>query len=378
VSGNRFSNPTLEKARAEVQARGDLSRALYGDLTGQGGAGAWLYDRLFSIIVANDKGQALELGALRCRFQIRMSEGATPNNAYLHITNLSRATASRMKVEFTRLEISAGYQGRFGSIFTGTIVQSRYGRDSPTDTYCGIVALDGDPAHNQAVINKTLAAGSKPEDAHREALTAMSPYGVTVGYTDPKMTGDALPRGRVLFGMARDTLHKVASTTDTQWSIQHGRVIVTSRGGYLPNDVVVLNAKTGVIGMPHIAPDGIYVRCLLDPMLKVGTRVKLDNASIQSPRVGPDFKAGGAFAGPDGSVVMGSAFENQPHIESDGQYKVLAVDHTGDTRGNDWYSDLACIAATQGVTQASAARGRSVPIDVLTPLPPSDGRRDKG
>lgn len=345
-------------------------------------AGARLYDRKCSVIVANEAGQGLELAGLRCRFQVRQFESATPNNCYLHISNLSRATAGRMKKEFTRLEISAGYEGRYGTIFTGTIIQSRFGRDSPTDTFCGIVAADGDPAHNQATINVTLPAGSKPEDAHKAALTAMNPLGVVAGYTDPQMTGDALPRGRVLFGMARDTLHKVARTTDTQWSIQNGRVIVTSRDGYLPNEVVELNAETGVIGLPQISPDGIYVRCLLDPLLKVGTRVKLNNSSIQVPKVGVDPKAGGGFVGPNGTSDLGKNFALLPYIESDGQYKVLACDHTGDTRGHDWFSDCCCIAATQGTTPAATARLRSVPIDVK-PLPPSaiqpnDGRRDKG
>lgn len=332
-------------------------------------SGARLYDRRFSIVVADQKGQGLELGGLRCRFQVRQFEGPTPNSIYLEITNLSAATASRMKTEFTRVQISAGYEGRYGVIFDGTIIQSRYGRNSPTDTYCGIVATDGDTAHNYAVVNKTLAAGSKPEDAHREALTAMDPFGVTKGYTDPKMTGDALPRGKVLFGMARDVLHKVSKTTDTQWSIQNGRVVVTSRDGYLPNEVIVLNAKTGVIGLPHSAPDGIYVRCLLDPLLKIGQRVKLDNKSIQLLRTPVEPRAQQQFE-----------TLTQPKIENDGIYKIMAADHTGDTRGNDWYSDLACAAASVGTTPVAAQRMRFAPTFDLVPLPPSEvgGRRDKG
>ena len=57
--------------------------------------------------------------------------------------------------------------------------------------------------------------------------------------------------------------------------------------------------------------------------------------------------------------------EQLPKIESDGIYKILAVDHFGDTCGNEWYSEVSCIAASQAGTPASVARGRTVTPDAL-------------
>lgn len=323
---------------------------------------ARLYDRKFSIVVANEAGKGIELAALRCRFAIRQWDRQTPNNMDLEITNLSRATGARMMKEFTRVQVSAGYEGQYGIIFDGTIIQARQGRSSPTDTYCHIVATDGDQAHNRAVLNTTLAAGSTPADVHQVVLKAMAPYGVAKGHTDPALTGPALPRGKVLFGMARDTMRDLSRSTGTSWSITNGRMDVVSPTGYLATEAVVITAETGMVGMPVITPEGIMLRCLLNPLLKPFQRIKLKNASIQQARLAP------TFAG-----AQEPSFQLLPHTEDDGIYKILAVDHRGDTRGNDWYSEIACIAASQGATAASGARGRSAPTDIK-PLQPGQAR----
>ena len=179
----------------------------------------------------------------------------------------------------------------------------------------------------------------------KPGITLTLPVGC--GYIDPAVdAGPALPRGRVLFGMARDVLHDVCRTTGTNWSIQNGRLQVISPTGYLPNEAVVINRETGMVGLPAVAPDGIYVRCLLNPLIKVNQRVKLDNDSIQQQRMTP---AVGGFEDPKFGLL--------PKVEGDGIYKVLAIDHFGDTRGKEWYSEICCIAASQGGTKASLGRG---------------------
>ena len=40
--------------------------------------------------------------------------------------------------------------------------------------------------------------------------------------------------------------------------------------GYRSGQEVVLTPKTGLIGMPEVAPDGIHAKCLLNPKLRWG------------------------------------------------------------------------------------------------------------
>lgn len=60
--------------------------------------------------------------------------------------------------------------------------------------------------------------------------------------------------------------------------------------GYLPGEAVVLSAGTGLIGTPKANDKGIEIKCLLNPRLRIGGRVRLDNAA------GPAQGRGGAGA----------------------------------------------------------------------------------
>lgn len=68
------------------------------------------------------------------------------------------------------------------------------------------------------------------------------------------------------------------------------------------------------------------MRCLLNPKLRIGGRIKLDNKSIQQAKT--DLKMGA---------------QRPPKMDSDGFYRILKVEFSGDTRGNDWYADMVCI-----------------------------------
>lgn len=303
------------------------------------------YLRSCTLIASGIDGDGLDLSNLHIEFRVKQWDIQTPNNAIIRVWNLKPDTSKRIEKEFTRVTLQAGYDGAdTGVIFDGTIVYIRRGRENATDTYLDIFAADGDAAYNFAIVNASLAAGSKPEDRLKAIAAAMEKYGVTQGATPADGLGDSeLPRGKVLFGMARDSLTDLTSTTLTTWSIQNGQINVVEKGGYLPDEAVVLNSKTGMIGLPTQTEDGINVRCLLNPKIKVAGRVQIDNASIQRATVSLQYTAVNFF----------------PSVTDDGFYRVIVVDHIGDNRGQDWYSDLTCVAVDDTVTIGLGQRGYS-------------------
>ena len=102
----------------------------------------WL--RACSLIVADSSDQGLDLSELRIVFDVRKGETETPNSAEIRVYNLSEATMSRMRREFTRVILQAGYRSNYGIIFDGNIRQTLQGRENGTDTYIEIIAADGD------------------------------------------------------------------------------------------------------------------------------------------------------------------------------------------------------------------------------------------
>ena len=130
-----------------------------------------------------------------------------------------------------------------------------------------------------------------------------------------------------MYVMTRQYMRDEARDTGTDWSIQDGKVQMVPRKGYLPGEAVVLTHETGLVGSPEQTQDGITVRCLLNPRLRVGGRIKLNNAQVKAMQ----------------SPLKQAAGQQAPRMDADGFYRILKVEFRGDTRGNDWYADLVCI-----------------------------------
>lgn len=285
------------------------------------------YKRACSLIVGDAAGNGLDLSSLRVTFTVNKADVQTPANAVIRVYNPSPETARQVQQEFTRVALQAGYQGNIGLIFRGTVSQARYGRENPTDTFLEIVAQDGDEAYNFATMNTTLAAGWKQDTMHGAVLQALDPYGVVEGHT-PELTGNPMPRAKVCYGMARDYMRTLAESCGASWHIADGALNVIPTEETLPGEAVVLTSETGLIGMPQQTLNGIAVRSLLNPRIRHGGEIRIDNASVQLAQA---------------SVAYG-ALNFFPSLDADGAYKVYSIAMHGDTRGQAWYSDIICAA----------------------------------
>lgn len=306
------------------------------------------YLRKVSLIVSNDK-TAVDLSTLKFQFEVKQSDLQTPNNIRVTIYNLSETTAQRIQKEFTRITLQAGYEnGPFGLIFDGTVRQVfrgkdtvpsiRQGRISQTDTYLEICAGEGDDPYNFASVNTTLASGYTDEDTAKTLSGAM---GTDLGPLPYQFGGNPAPRGKVMFGMARDYMRNLTVPNQSRWSFQGNTLQIIGNTAYLEGEEVVLNAKTGMLGMPEQTNDGIRIECLLNPKIKIGTRVKLNNADIQRTAFAPDY----------------TAFNYPPPLSSDGSYRVLVAEHFGDTWGNDWATSLVCLSVDPSAAPQNSVQG---------------------
>lgn len=286
------------------------------------------FGRAFSLVVFGTDLNGLDLSEMRCKFSVKRSNTMTPNVADIRVYNLDLQTALRIRDNFKRVILQAGYQSNYGVIFQGNIKQVILGRESATDTFIDIVAGDGDRAYNFAIVNQTLAAGATAQDQVNAAGTAMAPKGVGTGHVGTLPTTQ-LPRGKVMYGNARNYLRSVAQSTSNNWSIQDEKITFVPLKSYLPGERVVLTSKTGMIGTPQQTNEGVNVKCLLNPMIKIGGRIQIDNKSIEQFKI---------------NLSVPNSPANIPApVTADGTYFVLVAEHTGDTRGVEWYTSLICL-----------------------------------
>ncbi len=298
--------------------------------------------RSCSLLVSNTGGAALDLSSLRIKFAVKKTGVMTPNVADIRIYNLDLTTAAYIKKEFTKVVLQAGYVGNEGIIFQGNIKQFILGRENATDTFLDLNCGDGDQAYNFSVINKTIGGsgiGSTPTDQINAALQSLSKDGVGTNYIGSTPI-NKLPRGKSIYANSRDVLRAVADSHGFTWSIQDEQVVFISEKTYLPGTVVVLNSATGMIGTPQQTVEGIKCKCLLNPKLRVHGRVQLNNGSIEQFKVN--------------TLVPGGSTTTPAELSSDGTYYILVAEHSGDTRGTEWYTNLITLTTDQSSNPVDA------------------------
>lgn len=296
------------------------------------------YIRKASLVLL--EGQAgLDLSQMHFTFKTSQADDESPSNCAIRVHNLSEATVKTIKKEYSRVILQAGYESSFGVIFDGTIKQFRIGRESDgATTFLDILAADGDIAYNYATVNTSLAAGSTVQQRIDQSLNAFNQLNLVRGsVTVPEGAGGTLPRGKVLWGMAKSQLRAQVQNAGATWTIQNGKINVIPLTGYLPGEAVVINAETGLIGRVEQTSEGMRARVLMNPKLTVGGLVRIDEKSVNQTQQ----RGGGQLLAYDkikNSVQMFAS------VQADGLYRVYVAEYLGDTRGQDWYVDLICLS----------------------------------
>lgn len=356
------------------------------------GGDSWL--RKWSVIVSNTDGtNVLELSAgaqsqvtggaaatgpqgqplsegLRGTFRTIAADLDTPNHAEIEIWNLSNKTAQRVQKEFSRVILQAGYsQGAFGTIFEGTLKQIKRGRLNATDTYLRLYAADADFLYNSHVIAPpgiTVDRGSTQTDriaalvdeARKNAGVQAGPIQLAGGTGG--IAPEELGRGKTMWGLSNHNLD-VTSGPYNQWSVQQGKLQVVDKKGYLPGEAVVLNAHSGLINVPEANQGGVFATCLLNPKIKVRGLVKINNAAINTsePAVSSTQIVQQNYPGYTDINFFAST-------AADGTYVVLYIEHKGDTRGNDWYTNLMMLLTDPSAKAISPAQIAGLPASSNT------------
>lgn len=287
-------------------------------------------------VVIGKAGRGLLVENLRITFEVTKTVDAAPNMGIVKIYNLAPGNEEKIKNEYDEILINCGYEGALRLVFRGNIkhvYRYREGNDYITE----IEAADGDKDYRNAVMNETLAAGTTNTQLIERAASSFK-GGTSMGYVESGQKTRL--RGRVISGNTRDVLSELARDDGSNWSIQDGALTIVKATSLLPNEAIVLNSETGLLGAPEINDKGITTKCLLNPQIRVNGAIKLDNNGIKAKRkkVGKTAKTGE-------EVIDDDSAKGEPiRLDPDGIYKAIKVIHKGDTRGGDWQTEALSIS----------------------------------
>ena len=333
--------------------------------------------RHFELMLLDNNGQGIALSDFKIVFNIEWFNIKFPRVATFKIYNLSTDTTNRIiGQEFSKVQLIAGYRGmkstesegdeypdqNIGELFSGDIRYSITGKDNPTDTFILIQAADGHNAFINATINQTLASGYTLADVNALVMRNLSPYGITEG-PSPDFGSVVFPRGKVFYGMTRDVITNIAAQCNATWQFVNGKRVMVRNDAYL-HSAIVLNSKTGLIGMPQqTIGAGVNVRCLINPNIQVNGLIQLDQSSVYRAALSnSDVQMGEVQVGEttqNGNTTVNGVLNTPASIATDGVYIVKGIAYTGDTRGNEWYMDMMCLARGAGDLLSTSALSRS-------------------
>lgn len=272
-----------------------------------------------------EKREVIDFSQFSFNFRVEDSILQHPKNLHLKLFNLSIATEQKLLDSAYVVTLSAGYEGSFGVIFQGQITQIFRGKDNGVDTYITILAKDGNDIYNNGFVRTSIPAGTNTNARSYQIISSSTVYTTIDKIVSDKDTTSL--RGSVHFGMLKDELRKHTNSNNQRWTIDNGKINIIQEGKYKdPEDITVLNHRTGLIGMPTQTYEGINVKCLLNPNITNHSIIKIDINSIQM-----EEQKGDAIEIDKGTTSS---------INVDGLYTVLYIQYEGETRGTSWYCNL--------------------------------------
>lgn len=317
-------------------------------------------------------GTRLDLSQFRVKFKTYNYDGEAPDHASIKVYNLSRSEINSIisNANYSSVVLAAGYQsGNYGTIFSGDIRQFKVGKEDAVTTYLEILASDADLFYNRGLFSGSFSAGTNPIDQLNAMVNDYNNNEINLAVapgepTPAKLSVDSSAvftqglynttniRGKVWVGMARSSLRNLAANLNISWHIQDGKIVLTDYQGYKEGTAVRLTPKTGLVGVPEQTDSGINCRCLLNPKVRIGGLVQLDDEFINQTKysINNTPPAFGSPANPDPGQGTGVPYnknqgiQNLVPISGKGWYRSYVVEHSGDTRGNEFYTDMVLLA----------------------------------
>jgi len=271
-------------------------------------------------------------------------------------------------IQGDEVQLSAGYQaGNNASnvIFDGNVFQPKWTKEDVVDYVVQLECVLGlGPLSGQIVSTNYQGGISQLAIVKRIAAQAGIGYNGSQ-IAEDKLAGIVYPQGGAVFGPPIDFLRNLAAQhqlifcpmSDGTFVMKDVPAFLESAGTPqfkysppIPPDLNIPldpNVNYTIIGTPQQTEQGVVFRVLMDPRIKIQyppIAVEIDNSAIRQLSI----NVGQGYLAP---------------LASDGVYIVIGVRHVGDTRGNDWYTEITGvtpkgIATSMGTPNASASGGK--------------------
>lgn len=302
--------------------------------------------------------------ALRITFDIMQSMNTNALwYADIRIYNANERTIQNALYNAQYVTLKAGFQtgpSRMGVVWAGPVFQTIFTKDEVVDQVLTLHCVAYPALLNNIVAFPVGPGTSQAQLAVRMTKEINMPAVSTSQGTLSKAAYDRMdavryPRGNTVFGKVSKFLSDIADSGFMQNWCDGQQTYISEVGSdkietnliysppFPPGAAVAQQAPlptgttTSLIGTPQQIQQGVIFTVLLDPRLKVG----LPPLITQLVRTNIDFLLRTPFPDSDFPTML----------QSDLKFFVTQVRHTGDSRGNEWRTEVTgwSIAYAQGL-----------------------------
>lgn len=290
-----------------------------------------LYGRRYRIVVSNSNGIGLDVSDLHCTFNIQKVINQQPPYCTIEIYNLNPETENFIINAGDRVTVEAGYEGsQYGLIFQGDIILPIRDKPDNVSYRLTLYALDSNRQMTTSIVNMTLNKGQSARSLVQN-IASKATIPTPLGDISQQISTNQLPRGKAMFGLARDYFRQIAQMNNLAFYAEDGKINLIHASDPPSGEIFDLTPDSGLIGQPSQQDIGVQFQCLLNPSLKINSMVHIDNSLIQAQ-----------------AYQVGSSTPPR-NLDSKGIYRICGITHTGDTRGDSWYTSCTTVSQAGGI-----------------------------
>ena len=256
---------------------------------------------------------ALKIDGMRTTFKVTKDDKPEPNQVEISIFNLSAASRAKCDEKGVRVVLQAGYGDDVAQIASADVRTVNHLKQG-VDWVTKIEAGDGERAIEHARVSGSFRPGTAVKDIVGKTIQALQMDPGNAQQKAQQLAGE-FSSGYVQHAKASTELSRLLEPAGWSWSVQDGRIELLGPGEVLGELAPLFSPSTGLVGVPEMGSPGakgehpvLKCRSLLQPRLRPGQRFKLESASRS------------------------------------GTFVAKKVTHSGDTFGNDWYTDVEAVA----------------------------------
>jgi hypothetical protein len=281
------------------------------------------FDRVCKVVI--EGAGIITIEYAKIQFEIIKSKNAKENTAKVEIYNLAPNTRKLITEQEALVRIFAGYAQNKGliEIGQGDISKVKHNRDK-TEVVTEIYIAEGLRIIRDNPISISFSSKSKLKLSNvLDTLKTKSntKYSFRLIDIDESKT---IENGYSDLGSLDQILNNLGMQFGFEWSVQNGTITIKGTKKSVANEIMLLTPSSGLILHP-------------ESVKQVSRKLGKSSITKQDKKINSIQ----ALLQPHLQIHDIIAIESQ---DLKGKYEIQKITHKGDTRGNDWYSDMEVIS----------------------------------